>query len=135
MKRTLLTLLLTAVTSAVFADGPDTVGIAARSYVTRTKTMSMVIYPNPDHTKMHLVVENHIEVPLYVSFVSDGQLLYSQKMGKRMKRFHQPFDMQNLPDGDYQIEVSDGANKVVKPFHIGTKKPANADSGRRLTVL
>ncbi|WP_234734052.1 hypothetical protein [Tellurirhabdus bombi] len=119
-----------------FADDPETDKKANAEYVTRTKTMTVAAYPNREHTKMHFIVENHIDVPLYVTFLGkNDQELYSQKVGKHKKPTHQVFNLQDLPNGDYQIVVSDGYNKVIKSFRIDTREVQVPKTTRWLTAL
>ncbi|WP_266366677.1 hypothetical protein [Tellurirhabdus rosea] len=138
MKQLFAALLLFTALSATAAppDGPDTLAtLPAAPNVTRTKAMSMAIYPNLDHTKMHLMVENHVEIPLFVTFMDGKNKLYDVKVGKRLRAFHAKFDISQLKDGDYTIEVSDGFNKIVKTFSVGTRPPQKEGPSRFLTAI
>jgi hypothetical protein len=121
---------------ATFAENPITDEKINAEYVTRTKTMTVAAYPNREHTKIHFIVENHIDVPLYVTFVGKNeQELYSQKVGKFKKPTHHIFNVEGLPNGDYRIVVSDGYNKLIKSFRIDTREVQVPKTTRWFTAL
>lgn len=109
---------------------------SAAPNVTYSKSMSVAIFPAKDHSHMNLMVENHAQIPLWVRFVNDRkEVLYSIRVARRHPSFQQKFWVENLKDGKYGIEVSDGFNKILKEFTIASKKPEPASPTRWFTAL
>ncbi|MGA0555360.1 hypothetical protein ACO2Q8_01830 [Larkinella sp. VNQ87] len=145
MKRTLkMVALLLALSAPVMAvtpggettpDEKEMMGATAPN-VSRTKSMGVAIYRSVNSAKMNLMIENYIEVPLKVTLMSDNQeILHSEKVGKRLKKYWRKFDMATMKDGLYTFEVSDGFTKITKSFRLETQKVEVKEPQRFVSLL
>ncbi|WP_128545287.1 hypothetical protein [Larkinella soli] len=142
MKRALNLLAIALLASApVFAtdptdDGKENEKLATAPNVSRTKAMGVAIYQSIHTTKMNLLIENYIEVPLKVSLLNeDNEVLHSEKVSKRLKTYWRKFEMATMKDGLYTFEVSDGFTTVRKSFRIDTPKVEVKQPDRFVSLL
>jgi hypothetical protein len=57
---------------------------------------------------------------------ADGQLLVTKRVNKSGEVSFTRFDMRNLEDGIYQVEISDGTNKQLHEINLQTTLPVPA---------
>ncbi|MGV3561606.1 hypothetical protein [Larkinella arboricola] len=125
-------------TSSSFPEPGDEKEKAASASpnVSRTKSMGVAIYRSINSAKMNLMIENYIEVPLYVSLRDEkNEVLHTEKVSKRLKKYWRKFDMETMKDGLYTFEISDGLNKVTKSFRLETQKVETKEPGRFVSLL
>lgn len=104
--------------------------------VSRTKSMGVAIYRSINSAKMNLLIENYIEVPLQVTLLDEkNDVLHSEKVGKRLKKYWRKFDMETMKDGLYTFEVSDGLTKITKSFRLETQKVEVKEPSRFVSLL
>lgn len=147
MKRTLRMVAILFVMSApVMAEMPSSTGpipgdekeknVAASPNVSRTKSMGVAIYQSVNSAKMNLMIENYIEVPLKVSLMNErNEVLHTEKVGKRLKKYWRKFDMATMEDGLYTFEISDGFTKIAKTFKLETQKVPVKQPSRFVSLL
>ncbi|MFD1143424.1 hypothetical protein ACFQ4C_20020 [Larkinella insperata] len=104
--------------------------------VSRTKSMGVAIYRSINSAKMNLLIENYIEVPLQVSLLDEkNEVLHTEKVSKRLKKYWRKFDMETMKDGLYTFQISDGLNKVTKSFKLETTKAEVKEPARFVSLL
>ncbi|RRB06428.1 hypothetical protein [Larkinella rosea] len=109
---------------------------SASPNVTRTKAMGVAIYRSINTAKMNLMIENYIEVPIQVTLLNENnEVLHSEKVSKRLKKYWRKFDMETMQDGLYTFEVSDGYTKVTKAFRLETQKVEVKEPTRFVSLL
>ena len=57
---------------------------------------------------------------------SKGDVYFSQHLNKKAKTFRIRLDVSELPDGDYQVEISNGAASSVQLVTISTQSPTTS---------
>ncbi|UFH52624.1 hypothetical protein [Spirosoma sp. KNUC1025] len=55
---------------------------------------------------------------------TSGKVLFSQRLCKKEKTSRIRLDMNELPDGDYQVEITNGVETTVHAVTISTKQPS-----------
>ncbi|RRB18333.1 hypothetical protein [Larkinella knui] len=104
--------------------------------VTRTKSMGVAVYRSINTAKMNLLIENYIEVPLKVTLMGENkEVLHTEKVSKRLKKYWRKFDMETMKDGLYTFEISDGFTKVTKSFRLETQKVEVKEPTRFVSLL
>jgi hypothetical protein len=58
-------------------------------------------------TKLTIVLKN-----------SDGDIIYTEKMGKKATKFRSKLNMTDLPKGKYTLELNDGNNKEIRKIQL-----------------
>ncbi|MFC5407743.1 hypothetical protein ACFPMF_00365 [Larkinella bovis] len=104
--------------------------------VSRTKAMGVAIYRSVNTAKMNLMIENYIEVPIQVTLVNENnEVLHSEKVGKRLKKYWRKFDMETMQDGLYTFQISDGYTHITKSFRLETQKVEVKQPTRFVSLL
>lgn len=95
------------------------------SNVAYSKTVNAAIYPVINSVKMKLMVENPFFIPLRVKLMNErGETVYTTKLARNERVHMHKFDMTNMPDGSYSVEVSDGVNALPPlEFRVQSRKP------------
>lgn len=103
---------------------PDNTAVTP-SNVAYSKTVNAAIYPVINSVKLKLMVENPFFIPLRVKLVNErGETLYTTKLARNERVHMHKFDMSNMPDGSYSVEVSDGVNALPPlEFRLQSRKP------------
>jgi hypothetical protein len=58
---------------------------------------------------------------------SDGKLLYSQHLGKKETTFRTRLNVDELPDGDYVLEITNGVETTRQTITLKTKQSTAAN--------
>ncbi|SFD49645.1 T9SS type A sorting domain-containing protein [Spirosoma endophyticum] len=112
-------------TAATTAKNPTNTAITA-SY-------KVAVFPSPSASKLNVYVERAPGQFMLISLKTlDGALLGKQLVGKKEGSFHFQFDLSDLQDGKYTIEVASGSDVTVHPITLSTKTPTAAT--RTLTL-
>lgn len=95
------------------------------SNVAYSKTMNAAIYPVINSVKLKLLVENPFRIPLKVKLMNErGEIVYATRLSRYERVHMHKFDMSNMPDGSYSVEVSDGVNALPPlEFRVQSRKP------------
>jgi len=103
---------------------PDQAAVTP-SNVAYSKTVNAAIYPVINSVKLKLLVENPFFIPLKVKLMNErGETLYATKLARSERVHLHKFDMANMPDGRYSVEVSDGVNALPPlEFRVQSHKP------------
>lgn len=116
------------IASLIIAFAVTTASVAAN---TDTKpngpakaTMSTAVYPNATANKLHVIVGKSQGYNAKIRLAdAKGRTLHIQNLPKADKATHATFDVSELPDGNYQVEITDGTNKEVKEITLKTTQP------------
>ncbi|GAB3992664.1 hypothetical protein GCM10028807_26030 [Spirosoma daeguense] len=54
---------------------------------------------------------------------ADGKILYSERMNKNEQIFRSRLDLKELPDGVYQLEITNGVDTTNQTITLSTQKP------------
>ena len=54
---------------------------------------------------------------------TDGKVLYSQHLGKHDSTYRTRLNMSELPDGNYQVEITNGVETTTQTVTISTPQP------------
>lgn len=126
----LVALLLSTATIAVnAAPNPTTSTIAPVT----TNSYKVAVFPSATPSKLNVFVERNPGQKMAVSLKSaNGKLLATQLVGKKQGNFHFQFDLAELSDGIYQVEIAAGNDVTVYPVTIATK---SAQTTARIITL
>jgi hypothetical protein len=98
--RNTLVVLLTVISTSVFATGSDSIQFQTQ------------VLPSLESKSFRLIYESEVEQPVYIKIKDDnGRLQFSERY--QLKSFVQPFDLSQLPDGAYTIELQTKEGKAV----------------------
>ncbi|GAB3335360.1 hypothetical protein GCM10027299_44280 [Larkinella ripae] len=107
-----------ATTSAALADGKETA--EAKS------TFQSAVYPVINSLKVSVNVSKAKDSKVNVRLVNEaGQTLTVLKLGEKNETSIIRFDLNNLEDGVYRVEVSDGFKTDVKTVKVQTSAPVD----------
>ncbi|WP_420150950.1 T9SS type A sorting domain-containing protein [Spirosoma sp.] len=54
-----------------------------------------------------------------------GKVMYSERLGKNESKYRIKLDMSQLPDGVYQVEITNGAETTIRTVTLSTEQPSN----------
>ncbi|GAB4037339.1 hypothetical protein [Spirosoma jeollabukense] len=113
-------------TAATTAENPAAPTATTSSY-------KVAVFPSSSAPKLNVYVERKPGQFMLISLKSlDGALLSKQLVGKKEGNFHFKFDLSDLQDGQYKVEVVSGNDVTVHPVTL-TTKPAQI-AARVLTL-
>lgn len=88
-------------------------------------TFQSAVYPMVNSMKVGVNVNKEKESKVSIRLIdSNGQTLATRRLGKGSESTNLRFDLNNLEDGVYTVEISDGASKEVKMVKLQTNIPA-----------
>jgi hypothetical protein len=94
----------------------------ARSVAYKSVAYQSVVYPSQTAPVVHVVVEKEQGGRIDVRFKSKtGAILAEQSIGKAAEKVAMKFRVDELPDGIYTIEVSNGSDRTTQQIKLGTK--------------
>lgn len=110
----LMTALLIGTSSITFATpAKETLPVEA-SVIVRPQTLKLdVITPANDHASVVIRLRD-----------DRGNTLLTKHISKSERATLSRFDLSNLNDGKYEVEISNGSGKQVKTFTIQTTPPS-----------
>ena len=100
--------------SAGFANG------RLSSSVAETVPFQSAVYVLAESTKLDVIVGKVEHAGLIRFLDAQGKTLASQRVGKSGKATRARFDLSNLEDGVYRVEITDGYYTQVKEVQLGT---------------
>ncbi|MGA0557558.1 hypothetical protein ACO2Q8_12960 [Larkinella sp. VNQ87] len=81
------------------------------------------MYPTTD-SKLHVAIDKQIGSPVVVQLKNNaGTTLFVQQIGKNQATARLRMDVSNLPDGEYQVVISNGAETTTQNVTLATQKP------------
>lgn len=111
-------------------------GSTVFAQTTQNATQLLVgVYPKAQVGKICVAVEKQPNAVVTVELLTPtGDDLYLAHPPKKLAKFHQVFDLTELPDGIYTIRVSQGESVIVKTLQLQTTAPEVTLPARHLTV-
>ncbi|MFD1145490.1 T9SS type A sorting domain-containing protein [Larkinella insperata] len=77
--------------------------------------------------KLQVAVQKEATSPVVVNLLdAEGNTVFSQQIGKRQEAVRLRMDVSNLPDGVYQVAISNGVETTTKEVTLSTKQPVAA---------
>jgi hypothetical protein len=55
---------------------------------------------------------------------ADGKILFVQHLGKKQQTSRMLLDLNNLPDGTYQVEITNGVETTTQTVTLATQQPS-----------
>ncbi|MDB5239861.1 MAG: hypothetical protein JWP57_486 [Spirosoma sp.] len=93
----------------------------------RTKTVALFktgIYSTAEG-KLQIALEKETGGAVDVKLKNkDGKVLFSQHLGKKEKAARLRLNLSELPDGEYQVEVTNGVDVTTHNVQLSTKQPS-----------
>ena len=53
----------------------------------------------------------------------DGKILYAQHLSKKESKYRRLLNVSELPDGDYQVEITNGVETTTHKMTLSTQQP------------
>ncbi|GAB4002512.1 hypothetical protein GCM10028807_61260 [Spirosoma daeguense] len=98
-----------------------------------TDSYKVAVFPSAIASKLNVFVEREPGKAMIVALkAKDGSLLAKQLVSKKQGNFHFKFDMAELEDGTYQVEIVSGDDVTIHPVTLSTK--AAETSARTITL-
>ncbi|QMW02665.1 hypothetical protein [Spirosoma foliorum] len=118
--QSLLTALL--LSTATLAATASTIPAPSTTAPVTTGSYKVAVFPSATPSKLNVFVERTPGQKMTVSLKSaDGALLDKQFINRKQGNFHFQFDLTDLSDGAYQVEVAAGTDVTTYPVTIATK--------------
>ncbi|GAB3925974.1 T9SS type A sorting domain-containing protein [Larkinella terrae] len=123
--KTLIKSLLVAVSLTVVSSS-----FAAAKPIGRPKTEPVVAaYQSSLYTdaqgKLRIAIDKETGGTVEVRLVnSEGKEVFVQEVGKRRKTARMHLDISALPDGAYQVEITNGVDTKVNHVSLATQQPS-----------
>ncbi|GAB3935149.1 T9SS type A sorting domain-containing protein [Larkinella terrae] len=87
-------------------------------------TFQSAVYPMTNSMKVNVCVSKETDSKVNVRLVnSEGQTLANRKLGEGQEVATLRFDLNQLEDGVYKVEISDGTNTEIKTVKLQTSTP------------
>lgn len=92
--------------------------------VVTNNSFQSVVYPSAESTKLNVIVDSKTNNSLLVRLLTtNGDELATQRINKSKRATHVRFDLINLQDGVYKVEITDGDKKETKEITLSTTVP------------
>lgn len=133
--KTLAHSLLTALllSTATFASDATTKPTTSANPTVTTDSYKVAVIPSAIPSKLNVYVERNPGQVMLVSLKStDGKVLAKQFVSKKQGNFRFKFDLSDLEDGTYSVEVASGKDVTVYPVTLATQ-PVQAPA-RQITL-
>lgn len=127
--KTFVQSLLTALLLSTATFASPALAAPAKSAIAPVTTNSykVAVFPSAKPSRLNVYVERTPGQKMVVSLKSaDGTLLGSQLVGKKQGNFRFQFDLSDLKDGAYSVEVASGADVTVYPVKLATEPAQQA---------
>jgi hypothetical protein len=112
-----LALTIATTSSSFAADHKETAGTQS--------TYQSVVYPLINTSSIRVNVNKQKDAKINVTLKNEsGMILASERLGKGHESSAIRFDLNQLQDGIYQVEISDGNTKQVKEVKLQTSAPS-----------
>lgn len=83
--------------------------------------------------KLHIALDKQKGGAIDIRLTNqEGMVVYSQHVGKNKSQYRAKFDLSNLPDGTYKVDVSNGQETTTYALSLAT--PAQVTPSRVITV-
>ncbi|MGM9510785.1 T9SS type A sorting domain-containing protein [Larkinella sp. GY13] len=87
-------------------------------------TFQSAVYPMINSMKVSVNVQKETDSKINIRLInSEGRTLATKRLGEGHEITTIRFDLNQLEDGVYKVEITDGANTEVKTVKLQTKTP------------
>lgn len=87
-----------------------------------TASYKVAVFPSPNPSKLNVYVEREPGKQMVIMLKdASGDVLGEQLIGKKQGSFHFQFDLSDLQDGTYKIEVVSGRDVTIHPVTLTTQ--------------
>ncbi|GAB3783078.1 hypothetical protein GCM10028818_40260 [Spirosoma horti] len=101
----------------------DTTGSPSKADTAVAAAYKSGMYTNAEG-KLNIAVEKQIGGTVEIRMTnSAGKELFAQRVGKRQKLARLRVDVSALPDGVYEVAISNGVDTTVHQFTLATQQP------------
>jgi hypothetical protein len=114
MKKLMLSLALLMGVSAASMEANANCGAGALN------TFNEIIVTNAGGLKFKVLVKNDASYVAKVMIKNDKGEVFHEEYLKKNSMLKKTFDVSNLPDGNYQFEITVGEDKQIKKFQISS---------------
>ncbi|GAB4006165.1 hypothetical protein GCM10028808_07570 [Spirosoma migulaei] len=123
--QSLVTALL--LSTATFASPATTTPTKSAMAPVTTNSYKVAVFPSSKPSRLNVFVERTPGQPMIISLKStDGTLLGKQLVGKKQGNVRFQFDLSELTDGDYKVEITSGTDATVYPVKLSTQPAQTA---------
>ncbi|CCH51476.1 hypothetical protein BN8_00403 [Fibrisoma limi BUZ 3] len=114
-----------ALTTAYTVDAKTTAPSIDDVVVKKTEASYQVaIYPTANYDVLNVIVEKPATKVLQIRVVDNkGNELAAQSLNRKSGTYRVKFNLQQVTDGQYKVEVNDGQTTNTYPFTVSTKAP------------
>ncbi|MCY7352869.1 MAG: hypothetical protein LH606_19790 [Cytophagaceae bacterium] len=79
------------------------------------------VYPKHHTAKLNVMVENHEQKRLNLRLINPkNEIMYQETVSRKTAKYWRKLDLGQLPDGIYQLQVSNGQETVVREINVTT---------------
>ena len=122
--QTLIAALL--LSTATFAGTPASTPITSNNPTVATESYKVAVFPSATPSHLNVVAERNPGKSMSVLLkTADGTLLAKKNIDKKQGNIHFQFNMVDLEDGMYTVEINSGNDQTTYPVTLSTK-PAQA---------
>ncbi|GAB3994404.1 hypothetical protein GCM10028807_32130 [Spirosoma daeguense] len=83
------------------------------------------IYTSKD-SKLNIALNKEVGGTVSINFKNNnGKVLFSEQLGKNQTTYRTRLNLDELPDGVYQVEITNGVDTKMHTVTIKTEKPEN----------
>jgi hypothetical protein len=108
--------------TATFASPATTTPTKSAIAPVTTNSYKVAVFPSSKPSRLNVFVERTPGQPMTISLKStDGKLLGKQLVGKKQGNVRFQFDLSELTDGDYNVEITSGTDATVYPVKLATQ--------------
>ncbi|MCK8495873.1 T9SS type A sorting domain-containing protein [Spirosoma sp. RP8] len=119
------TLTLVTVSASLAKTNPDKRPASVATYKTGIYTSTA--------GKLHINLDKETTGAVDIKLKNiNGKVLYTQHLTRKEKTARLSLDMDQLPDGAYQLEISNGVDTTTQTVTLGSQQPSTPN---RLVVL
>lgn len=118
----------TLIASLLLALSATTLSVAAddKTNTTANVAAQSAVYPNANATKLHVIVAKPEGGFAQIRLLDQqGRTLYTQTLSRKHQTIHTTFDMSELLDGSYSVEITNGGTTEVKAVSLKTSVPTS----------
>ncbi|MFC5407831.1 hypothetical protein ACFPMF_00825 [Larkinella bovis] len=118
------TVVTSALMALLFATAPAAFAADNKETAETKSTFQSAVYPMANSMKVSVNINKPKDCPVKVRLLNEsGETLSVLKLGKDNESSSIRFDLNNLGDGVYKVEVSDGVRTDVKEVKVQTSTP------------
>lgn len=102
---------------------------------TPSASFEVGVYPIQHSSKLAVAVAKYHQKRLSLRLVNPkNEVLYQETLGKNQSKYSRKLDLSTLPDGLYQLQITDGQDTVVREVNLSTSKPEPVQSERFVSL-